>query len=150
MAGPLEELVTAAVLYRLDTPQLADLLAGRAAADKETAALAETISTDRVLLDDLAAMYARRDITTREWMTARNPIQARIEDGERRLARATRSDAIAGLVGNGTELHRKWPDLDLTRQAAIVTAVLDHIVIGPGTPGARQLDPDRVDPIWRL
>lgn len=150
VAGPLEELVTQAVLYRLDTPVLADLLAGRAAADQETAALAETISKDRVLLDDLAAMYARRDISTREWMTARNPIQARIEDGERRLARATRSDAIAGLVGNGTELHRKWPDLDLTRQAAIVTAILDHVVIGPGTPGARGLDPDRVDPVWRL
>jgi site-specific DNA recombinase len=150
VAAPLEELVTAAVLYRLDTTDLADTLAGRAAADEHTAALADTLAQDRAQLDELAGLYAARSIGAREWLTARKPIEARIADVEGRLARMTRTDALAGLVGNGEQLATQWADLNLTRQHAIVAAVLDHAVIAPGTPGARELDPDRVDPVWRV
>jgi hypothetical protein len=36
------------VLYRLDTPELADALAGRAARDERTAALADQVSAARI------------------------------------------------------------------------------------------------------
>jgi hypothetical protein len=45
--------------------------------------------------------------------------------------------------GNGQQLRASWDELNLTRQAAIVRAVLDHAVIAPGFLGARTLDPDR-------
>jgi site-specific DNA recombinase len=150
VAGPLEELIAAAVLYRLDTPALADAVAGRAAQDEQSAALAETIAADRAQLDELAQLYASRAIPAREWLAARAPIEGRIHDTERRLARMTSTDALAGLVGNGTRLLPQWAELNVTRQHAIVGAVLDHAVIGPGTPGARGLDPARVDLVWRL
>jgi site-specific DNA recombinase len=150
VAAPLEELVTAAVLYRLDTTELADTLAGKAAADEHAAALANTLAQDRAQLDELAGLYAARSVSAREWLTARKPIEGRIADVEGRLARMTRTDALAGLVGNGEQLAKQWADLNLTRQHAIVAAVLDHAVIAPGTPGARELDPDRVDPVWRV
>ena len=150
VAAPVEELVTAAVLYRLDTPELAGTLAGRAAADSETAELSEALSADKVLLDELAGLFATKQITSREWMTARKPVTNSIEDLERRLSRLTASDALAGWAGNGQELGRQWAELNLTRQVAIVKAVVDHVVIGPGQSGARTLDPDRVEIVWRL
>lgn len=150
IAGPVEDLIAKAVLFRLDTPELADALAGRAAADERTAELARALVQDQEQLAELTALYAAKDITAREWMAARNPIQARIERAEQAVARATRSDALAGLVGNGGQLGASWSGLNLTRQAAIVRAVLDHAVIGPGKPGARSFDPDRVRPVWRL
>lgn len=149
VAVPVEELITDAVLYRLDTPELADALAGRAAADAETAALAETIAADREQLDELAGLYAAKEIPAREWLAARAPIEARITDAERRVARATRSDALTGLVGNGTTLRAEWDALGLDRQHAIVAAVLDHAVIAR-RPGSRTFDPSRVEPVWRL
>lgn len=150
VAPPVEELVTAAVLYRLDTPELADALAGRASADTETAALSDALAADREQLDELAQLYAAKAIKAREWMAARNPIEARIEDTKRRLGRITRTDALTGWIGNSSELRSRWADLNLTRQAAIVSAIVDHVVIGPGTPGARELDPDRVEITWKL
>ena len=149
-ADPLERLLAAAVLYRLDTPELADALAGKATKDAQTAAVAERLAADMEQQDELAKAYAARQITLREWMTARAPIEARIGDAERRLARATRTDALAGLVGNGDALRAQWAVLNLSRQHAIVRAVLDHAVIGPGTSGARTLDPARVQPVWRI
>jgi hypothetical protein len=111
VAEPVEDLVTDAVLYRLDTPQLAEALSGRAQADAETAALAEQIGADRAQLDELAQLYAAKAIPAREWLAARNPIEERIQDAERRLSRATRSDALTGLVGNGEGLRGQWSEL---------------------------------------
>lgn len=150
VAGPLEELVADAVLYRLDSRELADVLAGRAVQDEQTAALSEAVAVDRQQLDELASLYAAKQIGAREWMTARNPIEERINDAERRLARMTRTDTLSGLVGNGTQLRGKWAGLNLDRQHAIVRALLDHAVIAPGALGARAVDPNRVDPVWRL
>ena len=51
---------------------------------------------------------------------------------------------LAGHIGNGTALRREWPEMNLGRQAAIVRALVSHITINPGTPGARSIDPERV------
>jgi site-specific DNA recombinase len=150
VAAPVEDLITDAVLYRLDTPELADALAGRTAADDRTAALADDLAQDTAQLQELAGLYATKAISAQEWMSARNPIEARIEQTQRQLARNGRNDALAGLVGNGAQLRAQWADLSLDRQAAIVRAVLDHAVIEPGVSGARTLDPQRVRPLWRL
>jgi len=146
----LEELVTNAVLYRLDTAELADTLAGRNRTDTQAAGLTDAIAADRAQLDELAGLYAARDIGVREWMAARRPIEDRIADADKRLGRLTQSSALVGLVGNGKALRATWEELDLTRQHAIIGAVLDHVTIAPGTLGARELDPNRVDPAWRL
>jgi site-specific DNA recombinase len=150
VAGPVEELVAAAVLFRLDTKELADTLAGRFADNAQAAELSAQVSTDTAQLEELAGLYASGQITSREWMTARAPIPDRLKDRERRLARLTRDDSLTGLVGNGDQLRESWGSLNLTRQHAVIRAVIDHAVIGPGTTGARSLDPDRVTIIWRL
>jgi len=150
VAGPLEELIAAAVLLRLDTPALADALAGRSSADEQHTALAVEVADDKERLDDLARSFADRQITMRELLAARGSIEARIRDGERILAQATGTQALAGLVGAGQQLSSKWSTLNLDRQAAIVRAVLDHAVIGVGVNGSRSLDPGRVQPVWRL
>ena len=61
---------------------------------------------------------------------------------ERRLARSTDNDALAGLAGNGVELTLNGHGLNLTRQHAIVSAVLDQAASPPAEPGARELDPN--------
>jgi DNA invertase Pin-like site-specific DNA recombinase len=148
-AHHVEALIADAVLYRLDTPELAAALAGKAADDETASALSEQLAADRAQLDELAALFAERAITSREWLAARRPIEERIETIQRRIGRLTRTDILGGLVGNGQDLRRRWDDLNLTRQAAIVAAVLHHAVIGPG-PRGRGFDPNRVQPVWRL
>lgn len=149
VAAPLEAFLAEAVIHRLDTPQLADALTGKATADTVTATAAEELSQDKAQLEELAAAWASKSIGTREWQAARKIIEERIRDNERRLARATRSDALAGWVGHGDELRTQWAGLNLSRQHAIVKAVLDHATVNAGTPGARSLDIERIVPTWR-
>ncbi|GAA1910984.1 hypothetical protein GCM10009737_10540 [Nocardioides lentus] len=65
------------------------------------------------------------------------------------LSQVTRTGALTGLAGHGVELGRSWADLNISRQHAITTAIIDHVTVGPGTPGARTLDPARVAVTWR-
>ena len=95
-------------------------------------------------------MYASKQIGAREWMAARKPIEARASDLQRRLSRVTGSDALAGIVGNGAALRGQWAELNLTRQHAIVEAVIDRIVITPPTVNTHKFDPARVQPVWRV
>lgn len=148
--SPVERLVAEAVLYRLDTPELAAAIEGRQRADETSAALSESIAADAARLHELAALYAAMQITAPEWLAARKTIDARLTANRRRRAHQAGSTVIAGHIGNGSALRREWPEMSLGRQVAIVRALIDHITIRPGTPGARSIDPARVDVHWKL
>jgi site-specific DNA recombinase len=149
MAAPLEALIAEAVLYRLDTPEMAAALEGKAREDADTAALAASLDADRAQLEELARGYGERLITFAEYLAARKPIEARVEVAKRRLSRLTRSGAIDPYVGDSASLRAAWADLPLSRQRAIVAAVLDRAIIRPAVRG-RGFDSERVEPVWRV
>ena len=149
VADPLEELISDAVLYRLDTPELAATMAGLSRSDEHTAALSDALATDEQHLADLAEMWGNHEITRPEWIAARQPIDARIKDTKRRLGRITRTTTLTDLIGNGTALREQWASLNLTRQHAIIKAVLDYATIASAN-GRNTFDPNRVHPTWKV
>lgn len=149
-AVPLEELITEAVLIRLDTPDLATALAQRAAGTStDTSDLQLLIEQDVSQLEELAGLYAARSISATEWVQARTVIEARLNQSRSRLTRVQGFSAIDGFIGNGDALRSQWRSLNLDRQRAIVAALLSHVVIHPGRK-TNRLDPNRVQPVWRL
>jgi hypothetical protein len=56
VADPLERLIADAVLYRLDTAELADALAGRNSADERTQELSQVVDQANEQLAELAAL----------------------------------------------------------------------------------------------
>ncbi|MCU1598403.1 MAG: serine recombinase [Glaciihabitans sp.] len=148
VAAPVEEWIAEAVLIRLDSPAMADALAGRAAADDRHAALLLELQSDQALMAELAGMMGNREISPAEWKVAREPIEARIYNISRQIDQLTGHSALTGLVGNGDALRTSWSTLNLSRQAAIVGAVLDFATIGPGVQGAQGVDPSRIVPTW--
>ena len=150
VAQPVEELLTDAVLTRLDSPHLAEVLAGRTSVDADVAALSAQLDADTARLDELAALYANGTVTAREWIAARDPITDRIAETRRAIAQATDTTGVHELAGTGHLLRDQWDGLDIDRQQAVIKSVLDHAVIAPGTPGSRSLDIGRVQPHWRV
>lgn len=150
VALPVEELLTDAVLTRLDSPHLADALAGKSSVDADVAVLATQLDIDTTRLDELAALYANGAVTAREWIAARDPITDRIAQTRRDIAAATDTADVNELAGTGHLLRNQWDGLGIERQQAVAKSVLDHAVIAPGTPGSRSLDISRVQPHWRV
>jgi site-specific DNA recombinase len=150
-APPLEQLISEAVLMRLDSSDLAAALAGRHHDDETSAALSEDIASDEAQLQELSGLWAAKDITTSEWSVARKHIESRLQANRRRQSALTGTTVLDGHIGNATALRSQWASLNLNRQRAIVKAVLDHAIIHPATQrGRRSLDPSRVEPRWRL
>jgi DNA invertase Pin-like site-specific DNA recombinase len=151
MADPVENWIIEAVLYRLDTPELAEALAhpDEAALDQP---LATNRDADQESLNELARLYGEGTISLQEWLAARKPIEQRINTVDRQLASANRTAALAGFVGDATKLRTLWHDLPLSRQQAVIKAVLEYATVMPSSRprGYQRFDPSRVKPLWRV
>ena len=150
IADDLEAFIVEAILYRLDTPEMAAALAGTATIDQEGADIGTALDRDASQLEELATAYGERAVTLPEYLAARKPIEARIDAAKRRLSRITRTAAVDRYVGDSPALRTAWADLPLPRQRAIVAAVLDRAVISPAVRGRNFFDRRRIAPIWRV
>jgi site-specific DNA recombinase len=150
MAEPIEAFLVEAVLFRLDSPDMAAVLEGRAREDATTAAVQAELDADRAQLNELARLHGEREIGLAEWLAARKPIEGRVEVAQRRLSRLSRSGAIDPYIGSSDALRAAWGSLPLSRQRAVVAAVLDRAVVSPATPGRARFDPERIEPVWRV
>lgn len=148
LSEPLEDFITDAVLYRLDTPDLGAKLSGSAQADPAEDAHGD-LRADEAHLDELASAYGDKAITLREYLAARKPIERRIETSRRRISRLRKTSALDAFLRPGA-LRNAWPDLTLSRQHAIVEAILAYLTIGPAIRGLNQFDSRRLSPVWRI
>jgi hypothetical protein len=150
LAEPLERLIQDAVLYRLDSPELAAALRGQAPATDDAARLGAELGADEAQLEELAGAYGNRQVTFREYLAARRPIEARIEAAKRILARQSQLTPVVDYVGDGATLRGRWASLPLSRQHAIVAALLDRAAVASAVRGRTAFDPSRVKPVWRV
>jgi hypothetical protein len=146
-ADDVEAYVVHAVLHRLDDPKVAAAQARRPK-EPEAQRWHDQLEADRAQQEELAAAYGRREITVAEWRAARGPIEQRITAAQKQLGKATRANTLEPFLGKGDELRAQWESLDLSQQHAIVSQVLDHVVVGPGRPGYNRFDPSRLRAVW--
>lgn len=138
VAEPLELIVVEAVFQSVDAPSLTVLNGGQAGDGLDE------IADARAQLAELAHVYGQRQITLAEWLAARAPIEARIDQANRTLAAQRRSTAVDRYTGKPGALRKKWDALGLEQQNASIAAVVDRIIIAPARPGWPRFDPDRV------
>ena len=84
-----------------------------------------------------------------EWIAARKQIEKRLTSARKQLGKVSRTTVLDGYVGNADALREQWDSLDLTRQHAIVAALLDHVEVGPGRRGFNGFDDSRVRAVLR-
>lgn len=147
LAEPLEEFVVEAVLWRLDSPELARAVRGQpSTVGDERQARADQATAK---LEELAAAYANDEISMREWIAARAPVQQRLDEARRRLASDQQGVVLAEHAGNAGRLREQWPTLSLDARHAIMAAILADVMVRPGRRGYNRFDPGRFDLRWR-
>jgi len=149
LAEPVESLIFNSVIDLLDTPRLAEGIARGVVDDQVAAALHSDLDADQAQLVELATAYGNKDLSLAEMLAAKKPIEERITKARKKLSRLTRTTVLDGYLGHGAELKAEWSELNLTRQAAIVKALLDHAVIAPAVRGRNIFDRERVTAVWK-
>ena len=148
-AEPIERLVTEALFGMFDSTDMVRAIDGQE--DDHGAALMEQITADQAQLDELAGAYAAKQITMREWLAARSPIEQRIEALSADFAATTSRDTVAReYVGRGSALREEWGLKSIDQQRAILASVLDHIDVAPATRGSKAFDPEKITPVWKV
>jgi len=149
-AEPLEALVTEMVFAAVDTPALAAVTGAGPEDDTVTEGLAASVAEDEAQLLELADMWAKREMTRAGFLSARQTIETRIEEARRSMARQTKSRATDGFAGRPGALATAWPGMALDERRAVVSAVIDRVLIHPTPKKGRTFQPDRVEVIWKV
>jgi site-specific DNA recombinase len=150
LADEVDAFIADAVIHRLDTPRLAASMRRRGNDDPAIAGLIEALDRDQEQLDELATSYGHKEISHREWLAARAPIQERIKAANATLNRRHGTTAVTGILDHPVGVADAYEALPLARQQAVIKAILDHIDIGPAVHGRNRFDPRRISPVWRV
>jgi len=138
---PLDELITAAVLHRLDSPVVDAALAG----PSDDQAILNDLAGVRQRRQELAELWAAGDVSRAEWAAATTALDKRetaLEDQLREVTAAASPTALDGVAD-------RWPDLSHERRRAVIAAVVETITIAPAVRGRNRFDADRVAVRWR-
>jgi DNA invertase Pin-like site-specific DNA recombinase len=148
-ADDVERFVTEAVLIRLDSAALQRTLERRQRKAPDAQRWLSEMEQAQAQLVELAAAYGNREISMDELRAARKPIEQRLTNARKQLAKVSRSSVLDRHVGNGDGLRAEWDSLDLSQQHAIIAAVIDSVVVGPARRGYNRFDESRLTPVWR-
>jgi hypothetical protein len=144
IAAKTDDYVRDMVLTSLDSPELGARLRGEESQDSD---LAEKIRADEEQLEELAAAWAQREITRKEWMAARTPIEQRLERNRVKLASQSRVFVLQDFIGPLHEMRKRWDALNVSQRRAIIGAVVRTITVKPANP-RKKWDPDRFEFDW--
>jgi site-specific DNA recombinase len=159
LAEPLDFLVSEAVLYRLEAPGMAELLA-TAAEGQETAELLERYRTHKLKLDDLVTDYASGLLNREQLAHAKSVVEEAMEQTKAKLDRLASTRAMAAIPVD-TSLREEWKAADVHWRRQLIGLVVDKVIVHPSRPGGhRWPDPNgdeweaelakRTDQQWRF
>ncbi len=146
-AVPVDELVEAAVVYRLSSRSLAKALR---APKRKRSRKGEDPDVLARELDELADLAGRGELPTREWLRVRKGLEERLGRARALAADADDRPSAAKTIADAPDVGKAWRKLDVDQKRKVLGELIDSITIRPNTPGNRQFDPDRIDIDWRV
>lgn len=149
-ANPLEELVVEAMLTAADGKALARRVDKRSkrGSDVEANASKELERAEEELAL-LAEMLGAGELSHREWMAAREPLQQRVAAAEAQLVEVTSAVAVKAYARPGA-LRSAWSgQMTLDQRRAVLKAVIEKVVVNPTQRRGPRFDHDRVKVAWR-
>ncbi len=149
LADPIEFFVSEGVLHRLESAQLPEAMKATTD-DMRGAEWQAEIEQAQAKLDELAMMYAADQITRGEWLNARGKVEKRLTVAKKKLAALNRTTVLLPFIESGEKVRGQWPQMTLTRQQAIIAALIQHVEVLPARRGYNRFDRTRLRPVWRV
>jgi hypothetical protein len=143
-AGPLEAYVTGLVLGAAQGANLGQVRRARRNGDQ--ALLAASVEQDERLLNELADDLGNRRINRGEWLAARVPIEERLNDARKGLARLAPDDPIPADLA---DVEGRWESLMFDQRRAVIALFISRVYIDPAAHHGGRFNPERVRVEWK-
>ncbi len=144
-ADKLNELIVAAVLYRLNSPKVAKALTKK----PKRATKGEDPADLERELEGLASMYGSGELSAREWRQIRPGIEERLTQARAATEALAGSPAVEAIITSG-DTAKAWDALSMDGRRAIVSELAERITVAPRIGARKTFDPDRVDVRWKV
>jgi len=141
-AEPVEDLVVAALLQRLDASELSSKA-------KQKSKVFDDVNALEAQLTELAAELGSGAISRVEWLAIRDGLLKRIAAASDEAGKSAQANVVVGLSQPGA-VRALWADMSLQRKQDVVDVLVDVVVVSPATKLGRQFDDERVDVRWRI
>lgn len=134
-ADALEEWITECVFYRLDSPELGELLAPTGAAeDEKIASLLSQRQTVQRRLDGLVDDYGAGLLSKQQLARAKASSERELARINEQLTELTRERSAAALLPAGQSVRQAWENSESDNwRRELLGVVIDKIVVMPGT-----------------
>ena len=149
LAEPLERIVFEMIVVAMDDAALSEALRAKPEPSADDAVL--LVQQDEAALKELSDdYYVRRLLDREEFFATRATLQKRLDDNRARLATSGGPGVVGNFLGGGGRLRDAWQTASLEWRRAVVSAVIDHVVINAtAAKGRVPFDVERVRPVWR-
>lgn len=150
LADHLESYIVAMTVEALASPEYRQALAA-ADGGPDADTVMERIREQEQELADLAADFGAQRISRREWLAAREPIEARLASTRAQLDRSDTARALENVPEDREGLEGFFTDVTpMSTRRAVMRAVFLWVTVHPGVRGRNFFDPDRVKERWRV
>lgn len=149
VAAPVEELVVAALMYRLDSRDLGQVLKARTRQQPDDADLLAELAELQARADELAEMWAAGELTRSAMLAAQRKLDERQTAASERLASMHEVEPIEALLASKDGVAAAWDELSVSRQRAVLAALLERVDVLPARGGGR-FKAERLVPVWRV
>lgn len=146
MAAPIEDYVVAAILYRLQRPDAAELF--DADDDADVAEVQQELRRVQDRDAGLPRLYSDGVITADELKVERAKLQERIAGLQLRLPTRHHASRAVRSVANAADVEAAWAQLPTSAQRDIINA-LATVTLHPPGPGVTAVKPEHVVIEWR-
>lgn len=151
-ADPLEDHVAAEVLARYASPRVRQRILALAGPGAQGGAAGQIAELEERLAE-LGRERARGEIDKIAFQAAQDEIRRQLRTLRGRVRHEEQARGLPpDLPTTPQELAQWWrsEEATLERKRALITAVLDHVSIGPGImKGNRNYEPERVNFVWK-
>ncbi|MDI3211746.1 recombinase family protein [Arthrobacter sp. AL12] len=152
---PVEDLLIDCIMYRLDTPDLARMIANQGTDTAELKARMRDYDTQSLRLQEILSLYSTNEMTFDEYKTAKVAATARLEALGRELEQKSPRNSM-GLIPADQSVREAWDYGDLHWRRQLVDVLVEKVLIYPKRPGdgkARYkqwiFNPERIEIAWK-
>lgn len=148
-ADPVDKFMTEAILHRLSTSTLNELIGQTASGDGRDL-MARIESDERALAELVDAFYVERSVPRAAFLQAKRRLEDRLERSRAELNAQAGDDVLESLPSDAGALRRAWESGTVDWRRAVVMAVLHEVRVLPYSPRSpRVFNPERLVPRWR-
>lgn len=153
---PLEELVIDAVMYRLNTPRLVELMASSKSAAPELKQLIRERDIQAERLNEILDLYSTGELDFSEYKTAKASATAHLEELDKQIADHAGRQTLVNIPA-GQTVQEAWDKSDLKWRRELLDTLIEKIYIDPRQPGKAmpvfkgkyRFDPNLIRIVWR-